>query len=78
MIDYNQLIQWAFFGIIGFVALRSSNSLDKLDNNIEHMGNSVNDLNAKIGTIIEKTVWIEKTLDRHQTDIETLKKEKNV
>jgi hypothetical protein len=67
MIDYNQFIQWLFFGVIGFAASFSVIIL-------AGMKRSVDDLNIRIGTIIEKTFWIEKTLERHQGEIENLKR----
>ena len=68
MIEYNQFIQWLFFGVVGFAAIFSVRILSSLKD-------SVDNLNVKIAIIIEKTVWIEETLDRHQAEIEHLKKE---
>ena len=65
MIDYNQLIQWVFFGVVGFAAVFAVNVLQSLKNSVEQ-------LNEKIAIIIEKTVWIEKTLDKHQKEIERI------
>lgn len=64
--DFAQFVQWVFYGVVGFAALLAVNILSGLRR-------SVDDLNNRIAIIIEKTIWIEKTLDRHQDEIERLK-----
>lgn len=64
--DFVKFVEWCFYGVIAFAALFAVNILSSLKN-------SVNELNTKIGIIIEKTIWIEKTLDRHQNEIENIK-----
>lgn len=67
--DFSQFVQWVFYGVIGFASVFAVSVLSGLRR-------SVDDLNSKIAIIIEKTVWIEKTLDRHQDEIERLKVKK--
>lgn len=64
--EFSQFVTWCFYGVVGFAALFAVNILSGLRR-------SVDDLNNKIAIIIEKTIWIEKTLDRHQDEIERLK-----
>ena len=64
--DFSKFVEWVFYGVLGFCALFSVGILASLKN-------SVSELNTKIGIIIEKTIWIEKTLDRHQNEIENIK-----
>lgn len=64
--DFNQFVQWVFYGVIGFASVFAVNILSGLRR-------SIDDLNNKIAVVIEKTVWIEKTLDLHHKEIEKLK-----
>lgn len=69
MIDYNQLIQWIFFGVIGFCFVTSVKILSSLRT-------SVDALNIKMATIIEKITYHEKEIDYIKSDIKLIRDKK--
>ncbi len=64
--DFSKFIEWAFLGIISGAAIFAVGILASLKN-------SVNELNNKIATIIEKVTWHEKWLERHDDEITNLR-----
>lgn len=64
--DFSKFIEWTFYGVIGFSSVFAVSILSSLKN-------SVNELNNKIATIIEKVTWHEKWLERHDDEITNLR-----
>lgn len=64
--DFSKFIEWAFLGIISGSAIYAVGILGSLRN-------SVNELNNKIATVIEKTAWHEKWLEKHDLEILNLR-----
>lgn len=64
--DFNKFIEWAFQGLLAGAAVYGVNVLSSIKN-------SVNELNAKIAIIIEKTAWHEKWLEKHDEEIKKIK-----
>jgi hypothetical protein len=67
MIDYNQLIQWIFFGIVGFCAT----AVVWL---IAGLRKSVDALNLNMATILTKIMYHEKNLDVLTKEVSYLRK----
>lgn len=66
-IDLSQLISWAFQGLLGFFLLLGVQTLRKLSESVET-------LNERVATIIEKTSWHEKELYRLDGRVSDLEK----
>jgi hypothetical protein len=67
--DYQSLIQFIFYGILGFVAIRGVKTLDKLHESVEK-------LNEKMAVIIKESQWHERWLIRHDEELNQLKHSK--
>lgn len=67
MIDYNKLIEWLFFGIMGF----SATALVWL---ISKLRVSVDELNIKMATILMQVMYHEKDLDILKKEVSYLRK----
>ncbi len=61
MMDFTMFMQWAFLGIIsgGVVAMFQ-------------LKNSVQQLNDRVLILVEKTIWHEKELEKHEMRISKL------
>lgn len=64
--DFSKFIEWAFQALVVGIAAYGVGILAGLKN-------SVNELNNKIATIIEKVTWHEKWLERHDDEITNLR-----
>lgn len=64
--DFSKFIEWAFQALVVGIAAYGVGVLSSLKN-------SVNELNNKIATIIEKVTWHEKWLERHDDEITNLR-----
>lgn len=64
--EFSKFVEWAFLAIISGAAVIAVGILSSLKN-------SVNELNQKIATIIEKVTWHEKWLERHDDEITNLR-----
>jgi hypothetical protein len=62
-------ISWGFQGLVSGCVLYGVGQLTQLRKSIEH-------LNEKLATVIEKTGWHEKELDRHTRRLDRLEREK--
>jgi hypothetical protein len=65
--EFKDFMLWVFYGVIGFSAISAVTILSSLKN-------SVGELNNKISVIIEKTIWHEKWLERHEKELQSLKR----
>lgn len=63
--EFNQFIQWAFYGFISFGAYTAVNTLGQLKD-------SVNELNEKLAVVLEKTAWHEKQIMDHGDRLKTV------
>lgn len=70
MIDYNILIQWVFFGVIGFSFMSAVKILSLLKN-------SIDELNIKMATIITTITYHEKSIEILKQEIEYLRNRKS-
>lgn len=66
--DYSQFVSWAFQGLLGAAVIYAASTLAKLRD-------SVDELNLKMATIIEKMSWHEKEIETIKSDITLLKGE---
>lgn len=57
--DFSHFIQWGFEGLISGALIYGVSVLTNLKS-------SINILNERIATIIEKTAWHEKELEKHE------------
>lgn len=64
--DFSKFVEWAFQAILLGIAAYGASAIGGIKN-------SVNELNTKIGIIIEKTQWHEKWLERHDEEIQKIK-----
>jgi len=64
---FNQFIEWAFLGLISGGMMLTIAFLHRLNE-------SVDTLNETIASLIEKAVWHEKVLDKHDERISNLEK----
>lgn len=64
---FAQFVEWAFYGIVGGSMVYGVTILG-------NMKKSIDDLNAHVVRILEKTAWHEKWLQRHDDEISNLKK----
>lgn len=71
--DFNKFVEWAFQALIIGVAAYGVNVLASVKNSIVDLDKSVNELNSKIATIIEKVTWHEKWLEKHDEEILNLR-----
>jgi hypothetical protein len=65
--DFNQFVQWAFYGLLSGAVIVAVNIL-------KHLSESVDKLNERVAIIIEKVSLHEKRLDKHEEKIEELEK----
>ena len=72
MVEYSELIDWAFKALISGAVLLAVRTLTSIGNNIDKIETSIEELNVNMAVIIEKTTNHEKVLDRHETEIQTL------
>lgn len=68
MIDYNNLIQWLFYGIVG-------GSCVALVSLLKHLLTTQIEMNMKITAIMEKHDHHERWLEMHEKDIRILRGE---
>ena len=67
MIEYNNLIQWVFFGVIGYSFVNAVRVLGLLKG-------SIDELNIKMATIITTLSYHEKTIELLKQEIDFLRK----
>lgn len=65
MITWQAFVSTAFIAMIGWLGASAISVLKSLKD-------SVDELNIKVGSIIEKTAWHEKELERHNQRIDRL------
>ena len=65
MQDYTHFVEWAFFGLVGGSAVYGVSIL-------AHLKLSIDTLNERVATIIEKTAWHERELRRQDERIQKL------
>lgn len=72
--NWNAFRDWAFIALItaGVTVLWSG--LGKLENTMNELSKSVQSLNSTMAVITERTVIHEKRLDRHDNEINDLRK----
>lgn len=66
MIEFEQFVQWTFYGLLSGVAIYAAKTLGKLRESVEF-------LNVQIAVILTKSDGYEKTLAKHGDEIEKLK-----
>lgn len=66
---FEHFVQWAFYGLIVYFSYDLRSTLKK-------MGMSVEKLNIKIAVVIEQTESHKELLDKHDTRIYNLEREK--
>ena len=66
MIDYNMLIQWIFFGVVGGSFMFAVNILSQLRR-------SIDELNVKMATIITTISYHEKTIEILKQEIDIIR-----
>lgn len=64
-ITFSQVVNWVFYSMMGFLALRAVGTLDKLEA-------SVNDLNVKLAAVVTKTELYDKQLEKQDERIRNL------
>lgn len=69
MSEHQQFVQWAFYALL-------TGSIIYLVAVIDNLTKYVKELSEKMGIIIEKTTWHEKTLDDHDERLRTLEVKK--
>jgi len=57
-VTFSQVVNWLFYSMMGFLALRAVGTLDKLEE-------SVNSLNIKLATVVTKTEGYDKKLESY-------------
>lgn len=72
MIEYQDLIDWAFKTLLSGAVLMAVRTLSKIGSNIDKIETSIEELNVNMAVIIEKTTNHEKVLDRHEIEIQNL------
>lgn len=68
--NFSNFIEWAFQGLIAGAVVYGVNALSKLRDSIE-------ELNSKIATILEKNIWHERALEDHDDRIRVLERNPN-
>lgn len=58
--EFAKFVEWCFYGIVGSACTYGAYSIAQL--------------NTNLAVIIEKMLWHEKIIDRHEQEIEELKK----
>lgn len=71
--DFSKFIEWSYQALIIGVAAYGVNVLASIKGSIVDLDKSVNELNSKIATIIEKVTWHEKWLEKHDEEILNLR-----
>lgn len=66
MVDYNMLIQWIFFGVVGGSFMFAVNILSQLRR-------SIDELNVKMATIITTISYHEKTIEVLKQEIDIIR-----
>ena len=68
-LSFEKYIEWMFYGLMSGVAIYAVRFLS-------HLSASIDELNLKMGTIIERTTWHEKWLERHDEEINKMRNHK--
>lgn len=62
---FNKFVEWAFYAILSGAAVTSVSILSRLSD-------SVSTLNIQVATILEKSNWIQKSIDDHDSRLKVL------
>lgn len=63
--EFSHFIEWGFYGVISGGVIYGVSILAALKA-------SIDSLNASMSALVEKSEWIEKTLDRHESKLSDL------
>lgn len=66
-----QLIITSIFSILGFLMVRSINSVD---HSVGEATKSINELNKQMGALVAEVAYQRRDIDRHELEIRSLKK----
>lgn len=69
--NYLQFFEYIFYGLLSFCALYITSTLSKLKD-------SVDKLNGNFATLIEKTTWHEKQLDKLEDRLNNLEHKQGI
>lgn len=69
--DLTSVVQWLFYGVVSFVAMRGVSILDNLEK-------SVTKLNENMALVIKESQWHERWLIRHDEELNKLKETRDV
>jgi len=67
MVDYNQLVNWIFFGVVGFCFVNAVRVLGSLKV-------SIDELNIKMATIITRITYHEKSIEDIKQELNFIRK----
>lgn len=67
--DFQKFVEWTFYSLLGGMAVYVVHQISELTN-------SVVELNKNLAVILEKMLWHDKMLDKHDAEIENLKSER--
>lgn len=65
--QFSEFMQYLFYSLLSFCAVYVTGTLSKLRE-------SIDSLNAHIATLLEKTSWHEKQIERHDEKISNIEK----
>ena len=74
--NWNAFRDWAFTGLVAAGVLVLWTSLGKLENSVEGLSKSMQQATSSLAVMSERSVNHEKRLDKHDLDIEHLKRER--
>lgn len=71
--DWPQTAQYIFYGLLSGAAYLAVYTMNGFKDSLENLKDSVIELNKNVATVIEKTAWHEKVLDRHEEELNNLR-----